>query len=85
LLGQPVDNDAWQWLRGFYPGSTPGEQTRASTFEIARADFGEAWLEFSSKRTPADFQACAINPSLTGNNPQRDPFVCVAYKLENST
>jgi hypothetical protein len=58
---------------------------RASTFEIARADFGEAWLEFSSKRTPADFQACAIHPSLTGNNPQRDPFVCVAYKLENST
>ena len=58
-VGQPVDNDAWQWLCGFYPGSNPGEQTSgtAPTFEMARADFGKAWLEFSVKRTPADYQA----------------------------
>jgi hypothetical protein len=28
-LVQPNDQDAWQWLCGFYPGSNPGEQEGA--------------------------------------------------------
>lgn len=58
-VGQPHDQDAWQWLCGFYPGSDPGEQRggTAPTFEQARADFEVAWRAFSARRTPADFQA----------------------------
>ncbi|WP_369720350.1 hypothetical protein AB8Z38_24655 [Bradyrhizobium sp. LLZ17] len=26
-VGHPSDQDPWQWLCGFYPGSNPGEQT----------------------------------------------------------
>jgi hypothetical protein len=58
-VGQPHDQDPWQWLCGFYPDSNPGEQTggTALTFDQARADFEVAWREFSSKRTEADYQA----------------------------
>ena len=36
-VGQPHDEDPWEWLCGFYPGSDPGEQTggTAATFEQA--------------------------------------------------
>ena len=58
-VGQPHDEDPWQWLCGFYPGSVPGEQTTgtAATFERARKDFEAAWRVFLLKRTEADFQA----------------------------
>jgi hypothetical protein len=58
-VGQPHDEDPWQWLCGFYPGSNPGEQTdsTAATFEQARADFEVDWRRFSARRTPADYQA----------------------------
>src|SRR5882757_10053439 len=40
-VGQPHDEDPWEWICGFYPGSDPGEQTggTAATFEQARAEF----------------------------------------------
>jgi hypothetical protein len=58
-VGQPHDQDAWQRLCGFYPGSDPGEQScsTAPTFEQARTEFGVAWREFSARRTEADYQA----------------------------
>jgi hypothetical protein len=58
-VGQPHDQDAWQWLCGFYPGSDPGEQTggTAATFDQARSDFEVDWKRFSARRTPADYQA----------------------------
>jgi len=58
-VGQPHDQDAWQWLCGFYPGSNPGDQTvgTAPTIDQARADFEVAWRTFSARRTPADYQA----------------------------
>jgi hypothetical protein len=58
-VGQPRDQDAWQWLCGFYPGSDPGEQRggTAPTFEQARADFEVAWRAFSARRSPADYKA----------------------------
>jgi hypothetical protein len=58
-VGQPHDEDPWEWDCSFYPGSEPGEQTRgtAATFEHARADFEVDWKRFSARRTPADYQA----------------------------
>ncbi len=58
-VGQPHDQDPWQWLCGFYPGSEPGEQTTgtAATFDLARDDFERAWFAFRSRLTEADFQA----------------------------
>jgi hypothetical protein len=58
-VGQPHDQDAWQWLCGFYPGSDPGEQDgdTAPTFEQACADFEVAWRAFSARRSPADYKA----------------------------
>ena len=57
--GQPFDQDPWEWRCGFYPGSDPGEQEggTAADFERARANFEEAWLAFSTRRTEADYQA----------------------------
>jgi hypothetical protein len=56
--GIPHDEDPWEWLCGFYPGSHPGECTSgtAATFDQARADFEAAWRVFLSNRTEADFQ-----------------------------
>ena len=58
-VGHPHDQDPWQWLCGFYPGSDPGEQTggTAPTFDQARPDFEVAWRAFSAKRSEADYQA----------------------------
>ncbi len=58
-VGQPHEQDPWQWLCGLYPDSNPGEQTggTALTFDQARADFEVAWRSFSAKRTEADYQA----------------------------
>jgi len=58
-IGNPHDEDPWEWHCGFYPGSEPGEQQNgtAATFDEARADFEAAWQVFLSKRTEADFQA----------------------------
>jgi hypothetical protein len=58
-VGQPHDEYPWQWLCGFYPGSSPGETTNgtAATFDQAREEFEDAWRVFSAKRTPADCQA----------------------------
>jgi hypothetical protein len=58
-VGNPHDTDRWEWNCGFYPGSNPGESTNGTsvTFDEARADFGNAWEVFLSKRTEADFQA----------------------------
>jgi hypothetical protein len=51
--------DAPEWSCGFYPGSESGEHRNgtAATFEEARAAFEDAWHDFLSKRTEADFQA----------------------------
>jgi hypothetical protein len=56
--GVPWDEDPWGWSCGFYPGCHPGECTNgaAPTFDLARADFEEAWAAFLSKRTEADFR-----------------------------
>lgn len=58
-VGQPHDQHPWQWLCGFYPGSSPGEQQGGTppTFEQARANFEVAWQVFSARRTPPDYQA----------------------------
>jgi len=58
-IGQPYDQEAWQWLCGFYPGSAPNEQRSgtAAAFDHARADFELAWQVFSARRSPADYQA----------------------------
>ena len=58
-VGNPFGTDPWEWTCGFYPGSHPRECTSdtSETFDQARADFEAAWIVFSSKRTPADFQA----------------------------
>jgi len=58
-IGQPYDQEAWQWLCGFYPGSDPDEQRSgtAAAFDHARADFELAWQVFSARRSPADYQA----------------------------
>jgi HEPN domain len=55
-VGQPHDQDPWQWLCGFYPGSDPGEQRggTAVSFDQARADFEVEWRRFSVRRAPAD-------------------------------
>jgi hypothetical protein len=57
--GNPHDTEPWEWQRGFYPGSRPGECTGGAeeTFDQARADFEAAWKVFLSNRTKADFQA----------------------------
>jgi hypothetical protein len=57
--GIPIDEDPWEWICGFYPGSEPGEYLSgtAATFDQARADFDPAWRIFSAKRTEADYQA----------------------------
>jgi hypothetical protein len=57
--GQPHDEDSWEWICGFYPGSEPGEYTNGTgeTFEQAREEFEAAWLVFLSHRREADFQA----------------------------
>jgi hypothetical protein len=61
-IGNPQDEDPWEWYCGFYPGSHPGEHQNgtAATFEEARADFESAWQVFLSKRTEADFQAYSL-------------------------
>jgi hypothetical protein len=58
-VGNPNAAPQWQWRRGFYPGSNPGECTAgtAVTFDQARAAFEAAWRVFLAKRTEADFQA----------------------------
>jgi hypothetical protein len=58
-VGQPNHEDSWEWRCGFYPGSEPGEYRNgtAATFDRARADFEQAWQDFLSKQTEADFQA----------------------------
>jgi hypothetical protein len=55
--GNPWGTPSWEWRCGFYPGSRPGECGTAPTFDKARADFGDAWEAFLSKRTVADFEA----------------------------
>jgi hypothetical protein len=57
-VGIPHDEDPWGWSCGFYPGCHAGEQTdgAAATFDLARADFEEAWRVFLANRTEADFQ-----------------------------
>jgi hypothetical protein len=61
-IGNPQDEDPWEWYCGFYPGSHPGEHQNgtAATFEEARADFESPWQVFLSKRTEADFQAYSL-------------------------
>jgi hypothetical protein len=56
-IGIPPGEDPWGWACGFYPGSHPRECTNgaAATFDLARADFEDAWAVFLSKRTDADF------------------------------
>jgi hypothetical protein len=56
--GIPHDEDPWEWLCGFYPGSHPGERTHdtGATFDETRAGFNEAWCIFLPKRTEADFE-----------------------------
>jgi hypothetical protein len=56
--GIPFDEDPWGWSCGFYPGCHPREQTHgaAATFDLARAEFDEAWRVFLSKQTEANFQ-----------------------------
>ena len=58
-IGQPHDEDPWEWNCGFYPGSHPGEHTNgtAATFEEAREEFEASWRVFSAKRIEADYQA----------------------------
>jgi hypothetical protein len=57
--GMPPGEDPWGWNCGFYPGSHPRECTdgTAPTFDQARVEFEDAWREFLSNRTEADFQA----------------------------
>jgi hypothetical protein len=57
--GIPHDEDPWGRSCGFYPGSRPREHQygTAATFDLARADFEQAWAVFLSNRTEADFQA----------------------------
>jgi hypothetical protein len=57
-VGIPRDEDPWEWRYGFYPGSRPGEHQSgtAATFDLARANFEEAWAVFLSNRTETDFQ-----------------------------
>jgi len=56
--GMPPGEDPWSWACGFYPGSHPAECTdgTAATFDLARADFEDAWQVFLSNRTEADFE-----------------------------
>ena len=58
-VGQPHDEDVWEWNCGFYPGSKPGECTvgTAASFEKARANFEGAWAVYSANRREADYQA----------------------------
>ena len=56
-VGQPHDQDPWQWLCGFYPGSEPGEQRSGNALTFDQADFEVAWRKFSARRTEADYQA----------------------------
>jgi hypothetical protein len=35
-VGQPHDEDPWQWLCGFYPGSDPGEQTTGTAATLSK-------------------------------------------------
>src|ERR1700686_4062351 len=55
--GIPHDEDPWGWACGFYPGSHPRGCTNgaAATFDLARAEFEEAWAVFLSNRSEADF------------------------------
>jgi len=56
--GMPPGEDPWSWACGFYPGCHPRECTdgTAETFDLARADFEQAWAVFLAKRTEAGFQ-----------------------------
>jgi hypothetical protein len=55
--GCPVDVDQWQWSCGFYPGMDPGADRTGTAvdFEVARADFEQAWNELPTL-TEAAFQ-----------------------------
>jgi hypothetical protein len=60
-VGQPHDEDPWEWICGFYPGSEPGDHTNGTgaTFDQAREGFEVAWCVFLAKRTEADFSGLA--------------------------
>src|SRR6478609_7892724 len=46
-IGQPYDQEAWQWLCGFYPGSAPDEQRSGTA-----ATFDRRWLHGLSSSEP---------------------------------
>ncbi|WP_146687897.1 hypothetical protein [Bradyrhizobium canariense] len=56
--GVPVDVDQWSWDCGFYPRSHAGHRSdgTAATFEVARAEFEQAWREYLPQCTEADFE-----------------------------
>lgn len=55
--GVPVDVDQWGWDCGFYPPSHRGLSFdgTAASFDIARAEFEQAWRYYMPKCTEADF------------------------------
>jgi hypothetical protein len=57
--GGPNDENKWDWICGFYPGTEPGEHKNgsAASFEIARVEFEVAWEALLARRTEADFLA----------------------------
>jgi hypothetical protein len=67
-VGQPHDDDPWQWLCGFYAGSEPGEQVGGTpaTFEQARMDFEIEWRRFSARCTASLLSGLAGSARLDG-------------------
>src|SRR5882757_8832433 len=72
-VGQPHDEDPWEWQCGFYPGSDPGEQYggTAATFDRARDGFERDWRLFSAKRTEAMWERGERMPSQKTNSLMR--------------
>jgi hypothetical protein len=72
-VGNPGAAESWQWSRGFYPGSNPGEQRNGSapSFEAARMAFEAAWRDYLPKRTEADFQAWRDQEAWTAEKYRR--------------
>jgi len=71
-VGQPHDEDPWQWLCGFYPGSDPGEQTggTAATFEQAVRILRSSGGGFQPGARPPTIRHGAISATgRTGNMP----------------
>lgn len=66
-------SEPWEWHRGFYPGSMPGEQRygTAPSFETARAAFDAAWRDYLPKRTEANFQAWRDQAAWTAEKYRR--------------